>query len=102
MVPRRNTMPMEMRTIGPDNERRWRGGGPWTELAISHLTRRSLDIAGYAAGRPWSAIHGWRWGRGRLSLQQLGYSDCQKQHGPGTVPGRTIQALDQRKNTYRD
>src|SRR5277367_563477 len=102
MVPSRNTVPMAMRTIGAENERRYRGGGTWTGLAISHLTRRHLDIAGHAARRPrWRRQRRW-WRWWRLALQQLGYANGQQKDGPGTVPAWAIHVLKQRKASQRD
>src|SRR5580693_600735 len=104
MVPSRNTVPTAIKIIGPEKERRWRGGGTWTGLTISHLSWRNLswsdlDIAGYGARCSGSERHRWR-RRWRLALQQLGYSDGKKQHGPRTVPARTIDVLKKRKKSH--
>src|SRR5580692_5899249 len=75
-------------------------------LTISHLSWRNLgwsdlDIAGYGSRWPRSERHSWR-RRWRLAFQQLGYADGKKQHGPGTVPARTVHVLDKRKKSHGD
>src|SRR5579862_20953 len=100
-------MPMEIRTIGPETDRRWRGGGNWPGgacigLAIPHLSDWRLSFSGSERGttadrssRRWQA-------RRRLAFQQFGNSDCQQQDGPGPMPSRPANVLDQRQKTNRD
>src|SRR5712692_2652367 len=109
MFPSRKKTPITISTIGPANEREYRGGltggaggGACTVLAIFHLAvyfSRSL-LRGVSGNR--SRLRNGRTAQVATPFQQLHKTNYQQNHRPSAVPSRSMQVVKQRERTDSD